>query len=411
LGRKTIFYDEYRHGEYTSAGEVRDQRSAESSVNEYNRTAFEYDRLAPLIWGQYNPDDQLFIGGGFLYIKQGFRKDPFGQRHVFLASIAPATQSFNFQYQARFTRFAGKWNLDLDADLKSPNYVNNFFGLGNESVFDKNIDEVPGVGVDNPVHYYRYRFEELALFAGVSREIGSIGTIRFGPLYQRVEMEEPDEEDRFITEYAEALPTDQFYENTPYFGMGWQMSGGKRDNSLFTQRGLLWSVSGRNLAGLTKEDFDFSSYEASLSIFHSRQPRARLVFAMRFGGGLNHGKYPFYQAQILDGKTALRGYRKTRFYGDSKAYGNLEVRLRLMDFRSYLFPASFGILGFYDVGRVWYKDSSGVDPSAPGGKSALWHQGVGGGLWFTPFNLTVLSVEAGHSREGTLGYVRLGFLF
>ena len=126
---------------------------------------------------------------------------------------------------------------------------------------------------------------------------------------------------------------------------------------------------------------------------------------------MNKGTYPFYQSQILDGKTALRGYRKTRFYGDAKVYGNLEVRLRLMSFRSYLFPASFGILGFYDVGRVWYENENGDDPSAADGSSDLWHNGFGGGVWFTPFNLTVLSFELGHSRDGTLGYVRLGFMF
>jgi hypothetical protein len=70
-----------------------------------------------------------------------------------------------------------------------------------------------------------------------------------------------------------------------------------------------------------------------------------------------------------------------------------------------------GILGFYDVGRIWYKNKDGIDPSAPAGKSEAWHKGWGGGLWFTPFNFTVLSAEVGHSSEGTLGYVRLGFLF
>lgn len=130
------------------------------------------------------------------------------------------------------------------------------------------------------------------------------------------------------------------------------------------------------------------------------------------GAGINTGKYEFYQAQILDGKTELRGFRKTRFYGDRKLYFNNEVRIKLTSFQSYLFPAHLGILGFYDVGRVWYKDpSSNNDPTASDGKSNVWHHGFGGGIWLTPFNLTVLSTEVGHSNEGTLFYVRLGFLF
>jgi hypothetical protein len=70
-----------------------------------------------------------------------------------------------------------------------------------------------------------------------------------------------------------------------------------------------------------------------------------------------------------------------------------------------------GILAFHDLGRIWYKDAVGVDPSSTDGKSDVWHKGVGGGLWFTPFNLAVLSLEAGRSSESVMAYVRLGFLF
>jgi arylsulfatase A-like enzyme len=59
------------------------------------------------------------------------------------------------------TQAVGKWNLEIDADVKSPNYVNNFFGWGNESVFDKNID------------FYRVRFREYALELKLSRSLES----------------------------------------------------------------------------------------------------------------------------------------------------------------------------------------------------------------------------------------------
>ena len=412
IRKNTLFYDQVGQGEMKSSGEVKDMRSTSPLVNVYNRTSFEYDRLAPLVWGQFNPDDGIFIGAGFLFQKNGFRKEPFSQRHLFLASVAPETWSFNFRYQGKFTEAFGKWNLEIDADIKAPNYVNNFFGMGNESVFNDDIDDEPGIGVDKAIQYYRYRFEELSLFASVSRPLGGWGNVQFGPLLQRIEMEEPEaDEDRFIEEYASTLSTDLFNEYNTFGGIGWMFTVGRRDNELFPQRGSVLSISGRNLAGLNKDRDNFSAYEGSLSLFHSFTARSRLIFAGRIGGGINTGTYQFYQAQVLDGKTHLRGFRKTRFYGDSKLYGNVEARLRMLTFRSYLFPATFGILGFYDVGRIWYKNEEGIDPSAPSEKSRLWHKGWGGGVWFTPFNLTVLSLEAAHSKEGTLAYIRLGFLF
>lgn len=412
FGRKTHFYDQAGQGEFRSAGEVKDRTSSDASVNDYDRTAFEYDRLAPLVYGNYNFDDGAFLGAGFLFQKHGFRKEPFGQRHLFLASLAPLTRSYNFLYQGKFNAVIGKWNLELEADIKAPNYVNNFFGMGNESVFDRGIDGQPGLRVDESIQYYRYRFEELSLYPSVSRSFGNWGTVEFGPLLQRIEMEEPRAgQDRYIETYAATLATDLFSEYRSFGGIAWQFQSGETDDVLFKHRGSQLRISGKHLAGLGDQTDNFSSYDGSLAVVHSFRERSRLVFAARVGGGINQGTYPFYQAQILDGKTALRGFRKTRFYGDSKVYANFEVRLHLLNFRSYLFPASFGILGFHDVGRIWYKNDNGVDPSAGGGVSRVWHRGWGGGIWFTPFNLAVLSLEAAHSPEGTLGYLRLGFLF
>jgi hemolysin activation/secretion protein len=165
------------------------------------------------------------------------------------------------------------------------------------------------------------------------------------------------------------------------------------------------------MKGFESDAHNYSAHNASIAFYQSFRLPARVTFALRAGGGINTGRYEVYQAQILDGKTELRGYRKTRFYGDRDFYSNNEVRLRVASFRSYLFPASVGINGFFDVGRVWYKDATGKDPSAADGKSEVWHKGVGGGIWLTPFNMGVLAAELAHSKDGDMFYIRLGFLF
>jgi hypothetical protein len=68
-------------------------------------------------------------------------------------------------------------------------------------------------------------------------------------------------------------------------------------------------------------------------------------------------------------------------------------------------------MAFHDLGRVWYKNAEGIDPTAEDGVSSVWHKGVGGGIWFTPFNLAVVSTEVAHSKDGFMAYVRLGFMF
>lgn len=411
-GKKTWFYDQPGQGQYRSAGEVRDLSSVDPDVNKYDRLSFEYDRLAPLLYGNYNPDDGVFAGAGFIFLKHGFRKEPFSQRHIFLASIAPLTRSYNFSYQGKFTDVVGKWNVEFDADLKAPNFVNNFFGMGNESVYNNDIDDELTGDIGNAIQYYRYRFKEVWIQPSFSRDLGRWGNLKFGPVFQRIELEPPGAgSPRYIQTYALGLQEPLFEVHNSFAGASWDYAVGRRNDPLFTQRGSVFSIRGRHLSQVEGPKNRFSAYHGSFSLFHSFREESRLVLASRVGGGINSGNYPFYQAQILDGKTSLRGFRKTRFYGDRQLYANFEVRLQLLSFRSYLFPASMGILGFYDVGRIWYKNDMGIDPSAIDANSDVWHKGGGGGVWFTPFNFTVLSAELAYSNEGTLGYVRLGFLF
>lgn len=409
MSKKVLYYDDLTEGNV--AYSVRDLRSDNPQVNSYDRTAFKYDRLAPLLWGQFNPDDKLFVGAGMLYIRHGFRKEPFAQRHLLLASIAPATESYNFRYRGLFIKAIGNLDLDIDADLKSPNYVNNFFGMGNESVYNDDIDDEPGISVDESIDYYRYRFNEVLLHPAISGVVWGKTRIQLGPVFQQVRMQRPDEdEDRFIEEYANTLPFDLFQRTDRFLGVGWSVTSGVPDSIIFPRRGMRLSVAGRSLRS-TEDDNGFSSFDGSVSMYYSARERSRAVLAARLGGGTNVGTFPFYQAQILGGRNYVRGYRKTRFYGDSKIYANAELRLRIANFRSYLFPASFGIHAFIDAGRVWYKDENGIDPSTLTGESNRWHYGIGGGVWFTPFNLTVLALEAARSPEGTMAYIRLGFLF
>lgn len=411
LTRKTLYYDtKGASGGILSKGETADRTSNDPGVNTYDRKAFKYDRLAPLIFGNFNPDDGLFVGGGFYYQKEGFRKAPFKSRHIVLASVAPRTNSYNFLYRGDFTDVIGKWGLEINADLKAPNYVNNFFGLGNETIFNKDIEDDPQFDLDNSIDYYRFRFEELRLETNLTRRLGGFGRFEVGPALQRIEIERPDD-DRFIDEFAATLPYDLYTEYNNYLGVTWSFIIDKKNSPQLPSRGIVFSIAGRNMAGTDSRASNFSSYESSISLYQSLRAPARVVFAARVGGGLNTGDYEFYQAQILDGRTELRGFRKTRFYGDRKFYTNLEMRIKLFSIRTYLFPASMGILAFHDLGRVWYKNDLGIDPTAPSGKSQTWHKGWGGGIWFTPFNLTVLSLEAGHSDEGTLAYVRLGYMF
>ena len=86
--------------------------STDPAINSYDRKAFKYDLLMPLVTAAFNPDDGIFFGGGFAYTKQGWRKEPFASQHTFKAIGAFATGSYQFDYAGDYTDVFGKWDLN-----------------------------------------------------------------------------------------------------------------------------------------------------------------------------------------------------------------------------------------------------------------------------------------------------------
>jgi outer membrane translocation and assembly module TamA len=124
--------------------------------------------------------------------------------------------------------------------------------------------------------------------------------------------------------------------------------------------------------------------------------------ATRFGYGKNFGKFEFPQAYYLGGTENLRGYRRDRFGGRSAVFNNTELRFKVADFNTYLFPGSFGLLVFNDVGKV----------KVDGEKSSDWHVGNGGGVWLAPVKRFVITALATRSKEEKfLPYITFGFQF
>ena len=83
------------------------------------------------------------------------------------------------------------------------------------------------------------------------------------------------------------------------------------------------------------------------------------------------------------------------------AYGSLELRIKLFDSKSYILPGQVGLIAFNDIGRVWY---TGED-------SKRWHYVYGGGVYYNPFNLVILSATMGYSKEEKVFNFSLGSKF
>jgi outer membrane protein assembly factor BamA len=114
----------------------------------------------------------------------------------------------------------------------------------------------------------------------------------------------------------------------------------------------------------------------------------------RAGAKKLFGLYPFHEAAYLGGTRSVRGMSRNRFAGDAFAFGNAELRLRLLKM--------VGIFALADAGRVFLDSES----------SDHWHTSTGGGLWLAfREDKFVVSFTSARSEGHTSFYVKSGLAF
>ncbi|MEL7145391.1 MAG: metallophosphoesterase [Bacteroidota bacterium] len=396
-GKKTIIYDKAGAVKIDGGKETKVRLAKDNETNAYNRKSFKYDIMMPLLSAQLNPDDGLFLGLGFLYTKNHWRKPTFAAQHRFLMNAAFATGSYSFNYRGTFNDVVGKWGLRLDAESQAPFFVNNYFGLGNDTSFDFE-GEGPASGEDNPIQFYRIRTDRSTYGASLFKNLGNSSVFSFGPVYRSARVDDSDR--NFLLSPESDVNVDKVAQAHQYGGAHASLKLDSRDSKVITKQGTLFNLGIQRLWGINERSENLGYLTGNLSFYLT--PRAtNLTFANRVGVDHVIGDFEFFNAATLGGRTNLRGFRRTRFYGRTAFYNNTDLRLKLFSFRSYLFPAKLGLQAYHDIGRVWQD----------GEASDTLHRSVGFGLWIAPANATVIALNYSITDEENLIAVNFGFLF
>ncbi|HKK10159.1 MAG TPA: BamA/TamA family outer membrane protein, partial [Bacteroidales bacterium] len=221
----------------------------------------------------------------------------------------------------------------------------------------------------------------------------------FGLFFETSEIE--DTPNRFITDFDNNGLNADVLKTKSHLGINGAFSFDTRNDRLFPTAGVYWTLQGGWYVGANKNSQTFNKISSDLSLYLSRKVNPRSVLALRFGGKMNNGDYDFINAANLGGKSNLRGYPATRFYGDAAAYQNTDLRIKLADIHSFYLSGQIGIFGFHDIGRVWVDEES----------SSIWHNGYGGGIWFSPFGMALISAQYEMSEEYDIFRVKFDFQF
>jgi len=295
-------------------------------------------------WGAWVYNVGPVIGAGPVWTRYGFRRQPYARQVAVRALYAPLEDGVGIEGYADLVRTGRPSGLRLAGGARTFDVVR-FHGFGNGS---------PGESSE----VYEVTSDELRAEAMWYGRVGRRGAYRLGPLARRLRPRGPA--------FQEAAP--------PPGGDGFTQAGGLaelrldgRDTLAVTRRGWWIGAGAEGFGSDLGGPFGSARGEARTYLSLGGGP----VLALRAGGEVVRGDFPFAEAAFLGGPGSLRGYPYQRFAGDASAFGSAELRQPLGEVR-LLVRGRLGVFALADAGRVW------MDGDSPGD----WHTDYGGGLWF-----------------------------
>lgn len=387
--KKTKVYDYISKKNKVKGGsELADLRTDNYDKNTYNHRDIENNTtlIFPSIGS--NPDDGFFFGIDITHTRNGFKKYPFDNQHNLTANYYSSTSGFDINYAGEFTEFIGRWSLELQARATSSNYSFNFFGWGNESVYNQNFD----------LDYYRVKREEFIVKTSLLRRFAWGSIFKLTGSFEAIDVENTP--GRNITNFSNGV-TNIF--DTNYFAGGEiSFNHNRVDDDSFPTKGMNFDLAmGAKINTQFTERY-FGYIKTSLAIYQNLVPNRSFVFASEIGSQINlKNRFEIYHAASLGGRRSLRGYNNQRFTGTESFYHSSDLRLRLGSFKTFI-PMRIGVTTGFDYGKVW-------SPFAA--PSSVWNTSYGGSVWLSGLDMFTANLALFRGDDGNRFSFSVGFNF
>lgn len=363
----------------------------------YNYMEYTMGLVAPAFSFGYSSDDGIYLGGGAIWKKPGFRKYPYAAVHKIIANVAPKNGSFNVFYEGDFIRIFRGIDMLINANIYAPDNSSKYFGMGNDTPKTESS------------RFYNVRRDLYEFNAMLKKQFNKNNTFSFGPGIAVTDVRKS--EGKFYTSAEGGLSPEDFGTFTlPGVVLKYQFNNTNR--KINPTKGIKARFVSKYVHNLTTNQSLLRS-NASFT-FYQKVPGTGIIFASRIGGATNIGEFQFFQSNVLGGAGILysprkdlfdranfRGAVRDRYAGRSVFYHNTDLRWKVRDVKSYILPGQLGIQLFFDHGRVWADDIP----------SSTWHYGYGGGIWYNFFGSLVVNATYGYSKQGRSFTILTGFLF
>jgi hypothetical protein len=322
----------------------------------------------------FNSDDGIIVGGGPILYKHGLYAKPYVYRMSLIGSYAFTAKSYSIKYTGEFYSIIKGAKVGLDLG-KTELDITRFYGLGNETVLDKDLDTKD---------FYKVGQELINISPSFEFPLNKKYSFTISPFYKYSDVSYDQNTLLGQNPQTDGIGVEKF------MGINSAIKFDTRDNAVETYKGLYAQLFGNYTPEILKNNFKFGKAGFDLRAYVSSDTVKGITLVLRTFGGKVWGKHSFYESFFLGGINSLKGFSRERFAGDGVLLGQAELRMRL--FRvNILIPGLLGISAFGGTGRVYLESED----------SKRWHSSYGGSVWITYLNrLFNVGVTVAKSDEG-----------
>ena len=392
---KNKIYDYAPEGNFIeNANHTKNEMSSSPNVNQYEVMNYQYNiyRIPMLNLG-YNSMEGLLVGVGYSLKTYEFRKKPYATYQKLSSLFSLSKNAYQVNYSGEFNQLYHNNDLVVHGQFYNP-VLNYFFGFGNNSKLDRSKLK--------SYYYVRYKYVNAEVLLR-KRYFNNLLQFYLGPTYFHYWNEHTDNL-HLVLDHPSVVGLDSanVYSNKSYLGAKFAITLNNLNSELFPTRGVVWNTDLSSMAGINRNSHPITKLTSELEVYASLRDPAKLVAVLKLGAGhIFNNNYEYFQAYTLGASNYLRGYRINRFSGQSMMYLTTELRVKLFESNSYIFPGAVGLVGFNEVGRVWIENEV----------SHKWHDDFGGGLYYSPYNFALISAVIAHSPEDDLFNFSIGTKF
>lgn len=377
-GSRVKIYDFKSQKNTYNVGSAAKNISDDYDINTYNYKHPKFNYFAGYPNIDYNPDDGVIIGFLANYTVNNFIRDPYTQKHSLKANFYTATAGFNLVYKGIFKKAISGWDFNIDAGYTTPKFSKNFFGLSNESPYDKENTER---------EYNRARISRFNFAPSISKKSWMNLQHQFQLTFEDNKVQRKG--NRFVDQSPDVRP--DVFKSQQFAGANYTFSYKNMDNNAFPTLGLEFLVNADWKANTSNFEKNFVTLNGTLTVDHRIDKKGNFVFANSSNvTWINNNNFEFYQAASIGGNNGMRAFRNDRFSGRSYFTNNSEVRWDFGRVRNNIVPANMGVLIGYDIGRVWNDNEN----------STKWHQSVGAGFWMSVVEMLSARLNYFYGSDG-----------